>query len=130
MEVFSRTVKTRGYFSKFKRLKTRDPLSPIPFLLMMEVFTRMLRQMEGAGIIRGFKVHGVGGDRMFTIFFLFSFSFFFPEETSLITLQKGGTFLFHKMKKNDRGEKIMMKCLKVTSYDRTNILEELAAETN
>ena len=80
MEVFTRTLKTRGYFSKFKRLKTGDPLSPIPFLLMMEVFTRMLRQMEGAGIIRGFKVHGVGGDRMFTIFFLFSFSFFFQKK--------------------------------------------------
>ena len=72
-------------------------------------------------------MHGVGGDRMFTMFFFF----FSPEEiSSLITLQKGGTFLFHKMKKNDRGEKIMMKCLKVTSHDRTNILEELAAETN
>ena len=96
----------------------------------MEVFTRMLRQMEGAGIIRGFKVHGVGGDRMFTIFFLFSFFLFSRRNQSLIILQKGGTFLFHKMKKNDRGEKIMMKCLKVTSYDRTTILEDLAAETN
>ena len=64
------------------------------------------------------------------LFFFFFHFLFFPEEISLITLQKGGTFLFHKMKKNDRGEKIMMKCLKVTSYDRTNILEELAAETN
>ena len=86
----------------------------------------MLRRMRGAGIIRGFKVHGVGGDECLLCFF---FSFFFPiRNKSLITLQKGGTFLFHKMKKNDQGEKIMKKCLKVTNYDRTNILEELAAK--
>ena len=74
MEVFSRTLKTRGYFSKFKRLKTRDPLSPIPFLLMMEVFTRMLRQMEGAGIL--------GDSRCMeweVIECLLCFFFFFPR---------------------------------------------------
>jgi len=32
------------------------------FLLMMEVFSKMLRHMEEAGIIRDFKVRGVGGD--------------------------------------------------------------------
>ena len=63
---------------------------------------------------------------MFTMFFLF---LFFPiRNKSLITLQKGGKFLFYKMKKNDWGKKIMKKCLKVTNYDRTNMLEELAAE--
>ena len=96
---------------------------------MMEVFTRMLRQMEGLvllGVSRCMEWEVIEC-LLFFFFFLF---LFFPEEISLITLQKGGTFLFHKMKKNDRGEKIMMKCLKVTSYDRTTILEELAAETN
>ena len=28
------------------------------FLIMMEVFSRMLRRVEGAGLIRGFKVEG------------------------------------------------------------------------
>jgi len=32
------------------------------------------------------------------------------------------------MKKNERGEKLMKKWLKMTNYDRKNILEELAAE--
>ena len=34
------------------------------FLLMMEVFSKILRRMEEAGIVRGFKVHGVGGDEL------------------------------------------------------------------
>ena len=31
------------------------------FLIMMEVFSRMLRRVEGAGLIRGFKVEGRRG---------------------------------------------------------------------
>ena len=34
------------------------------FLLMMEVSSKILRRMEEAGIIRGFKAHGVGGDEL------------------------------------------------------------------
>ena len=34
------------------------------FLLVMEVFSQMLRHMEEVGIIRGFKVHVVGGDEL------------------------------------------------------------------
>ena len=32
------------------------------FLLMIEVFSRMLKRMEGVGLIMGFKANGVGGD--------------------------------------------------------------------
>ena len=31
------------------------------FLIMMEVFSRMLRRVEGVGLIRGFKVEGRRG---------------------------------------------------------------------
>ena len=41
-------------------------------LLMMEVFTRILRRMEGAGIIKVFKVHGVGGDELCVSHLLFA----------------------------------------------------------
>ena len=40
----------------FRGLRQGDPLSPMLFLIMMEVFSRMLRRVEGAGLIRGFKV--------------------------------------------------------------------------
>ena len=36
-------------------------LSPMLFLIMMEVFSRMLRRVEGAGLIRGFKAKGRRG---------------------------------------------------------------------
>lgn len=41
-------------------------------LLLMEVFTRILRWMEGAGIIRVFKVHGVRGDELCVSHLLFA----------------------------------------------------------
>ena len=43
------------FFCSSKGLRQEDPLSPILFLIMMEVFSRMLRRVEGAGLIRGFK---------------------------------------------------------------------------
>jgi len=49
-----------------------DPLSPMLFLLVMEVFFRMLRHMEEVGIIRGFKVRGVGGDELCISHLLFA----------------------------------------------------------
>ncbi|XP_065626478.1 uncharacterized protein LOC112004942 [Quercus suber] len=44
-----------GFFPNSKGSRQRDPLSPMLFLLVMEVFSMMLRHMEEAGIIRGFK---------------------------------------------------------------------------
>ena len=36
----------------------RSTLSPLLFLIMMEVFNKMLRRVEGAGLIRGFNHEG------------------------------------------------------------------------
>ena len=49
------------FFSSSRGLRQGDPLSPMLFLIMMEVFSRMLRRGEGAGLIRGFKVEGRRG---------------------------------------------------------------------
>ena len=39
------------FFGSSRSLRQGDPLSPMLFLIMMEVFSRMLRRVEGAGII-------------------------------------------------------------------------------
>ena len=49
------------FFSSSRGLRQGDPPSPMLFLIMMEVFSRMLRRGEGAGLIRGFKVEGRRG---------------------------------------------------------------------
>ncbi|KAL0004004.1 hypothetical protein SO802_011565 [Lithocarpus litseifolius] len=53
-----------GFFPNSRGLRQGDPLSLMLFLLVMEVFSRMLRYMEEVGIIKGFKVCGVGGGEL------------------------------------------------------------------
>ena len=36
-------------------MRQGDPLSPILFLVMMEVFIKMMKRVEGTGLLRGFK---------------------------------------------------------------------------
>ena len=49
------------FFGSSRGLRQGDPLSPMLFLIMMEVFSRMLRTVEEAGLIPGFKVEGRRG---------------------------------------------------------------------
>ena len=44
-----------GFFSSLRGLRLGDPLSPLLFLLVMEVLSKMLCQTEG-GFIIGFRV--------------------------------------------------------------------------
>jgi len=49
------------FFGSSKGLRQENLLSPMLFLIMMEVFRRMLRRVEEAGLIRSFKAEGRWG---------------------------------------------------------------------
>jgi len=44
------------FFLASRRLRQEDPLSPLLFLLVMEVLTRMIEAVSSAGLISGFSV--------------------------------------------------------------------------
>ena len=49
------------FFGSSRGLRQGDPLSPMLFLVMMKVFSGMLKRMEGAGLLRSFKADGWQG---------------------------------------------------------------------
>ena len=44
-----------GFFGSSRGLRQRDPLSPLLFLLVMEILSQLLCRTEEVGLIRGFK---------------------------------------------------------------------------
>ena len=50
-----------NFFDSSRGLRQGDPLSPMLFLIVMEVLSRMLRRVEGAGLFHGFKVESRRG---------------------------------------------------------------------
>ena len=50
-----------NFFGSSRGLRQGDPQSPMLSLVMMEVFSRMVKRIEGAELLSGFRVDGKRG---------------------------------------------------------------------
>ena len=50
-----------NFFGSSRVRRQGDLLSPMLFLVMMEVFSRMVKRMEGTGLLSGFRADGRRG---------------------------------------------------------------------
>ena len=60
------------FFGSLRGLRQGDPSSPLFFLVMMEVFSKMMKRVEGAGLLRGFKADGRQGGGVCVLHLLFA----------------------------------------------------------
>jgi hypothetical protein len=61
-----------GFFNSSRGISQGDPLSPLLFLLVMEVLSCLLKKTEEGGFIRGFQVGAVLGDGLEVSHFLYA----------------------------------------------------------
>ena len=54
-------VSPTDFFGSSRGLRQRDLLSPMLFLVIMEVFSTMMKRVEGAGLLHGFRADGRQG---------------------------------------------------------------------
>ena len=59
------------FFGSSRGLRQGDLLSPMLFLVTMEVFIKMMKRVEGTGLLQGFKADGRRGGRVCVLHLLF-----------------------------------------------------------